>query len=178
MIWRRLLGVVAALTLLVGVSACAVPSSDAVQGVASSSSPAAPAKYGFSVLKVYPAWGTMTGADAIIYVPVFTSGVVVRVFSVEPDALGSEVCMMSVVADEVEASGACSRLGIERLDSSAPDRLGTLDGLRVLLTGLEQGDHEFDVFMYPVAQNTKTGEWRYDYEAPSVGRLLVHVPAA
>lgn len=177
MIWRRLLGVVAALTLLVGVSACAVPSSDAVQGVASSSSPEAPAKYGFQVLKVDPAWGTMTGADAIVYVPVFTSGAVVRVFSVEPDALGSEVCTMSVVGDEVDVSGACSRLSIDRLDSSETDRFGALDGLRLLLTGLEPGGHEFDVFMYPVAQNLNTGEWHYDYEPPAVARLSVHVPA-
>lgn len=174
---RRLLGVVAALLLLVGVSACAAQSSDAVRGVASSSSPEAPARYGFQVLKVTPAWGTMTGADAIIYVPVFTSGVVVRVFSVEPDALGSEVCTMSVVGGEVDVSGACSRLSIDRLDSSEPDRFGTLDGLRLLPTGLQSGDQDFDVFMYPVAQNLNTGEWHYDYEPPAVARLSVNVPA-
>lgn len=84
---------------------------------------------------------------------------------------------MSVVGDEVDVTGACSRLSIDRLDSSEPDRFGTLDGLRLLLTGLEPSGHEFDVFVYPVAQNLTTGHFRYDYEPPAVARLSAHVPA-
>ncbi len=171
MIRRRLFGVVAALSLLVGLSACAVRTESVGQGVASSASPLAPDKYGFSVLSV-------ESDGATLYVPAFWSGAVVRVLSVEPYALGSEVCAVSVVADEVKVSGACELLPLQRLESTEPDGLGTLDGLRVLLTGLAAGDHEFDVFMFPVPQNTKTGEWRYDYEAPSVDRLRVRVPAA
>ncbi len=174
--WPRLLGVVAALALLVGVSACALQSSDAVQGVASSSSPAAPAKYGFSVLNVSTLWADTDGGVATIYVPAFTSGAVVKVFTVEPYSLGSEVCTMTVVAGDVSTTGQCNRLALERLESSEPDRAGALDGLRLLLTELEPGDHEFDVFLYPVAQNLTSGEWHYDYEPPAVARLSVHVP--
>ncbi|MEV8251353.1 hypothetical protein AB0O87_10585 [Microbacterium sp. NPDC076768] len=139
-------------------------------------SPMAPDKYGFSVLSVESDAASNEGAKATVYLPVFWSGVEVRVRSVEPYAFGSEVCAVSVVGDVETASGACELLVLERLDSREGDRVGTLDGLRVLLTGLTSGEHEFDVFMFPVPQNTKTGEWHYDYEAPAVDRLRVHVP--
>lgn len=151
--------------------------SDNGQVPAAVASPMAPDKYGFSVLSVESDAALNEGATATVYVPVFWSGAEVRVRSVEPYTLGGEVCAVSVVGHVATASGACELLALQRRQETAePDRPGTLDGLRVLLTGLEPGDHEFDVFMFPVPQNIKTGEWRYDYEAPAVDRLRVHVP--
>lgn len=163
-----------AVALVMSVTAGCAP--DKGQVPATAASPMAPDKYGFSVLSVDSDAASNEGATATVYVPVFWSGAEVRVRSVEPYTLGSEVCAVSVIGDVATASGACELVALDRLDSREPDRLGTLDGLRVVLTGLTSGRHEFDVFMFPVPQNTKTGEWRYDYEAPAVDRLMVRVP--
>lgn len=165
MIWRRLLGVVAALTLLVGVSACAVQWSGGVHEAASSSSPSASASdYEFS-------WRSVSSDEATVYVPVFVTGAEVAVSLVTEDAFPAEVCRVRLLAEDAaaQASGGCELMPVQR------NANGTLHGLLVKLTGLTPGHYVYDVQVWPIARLSRTGAWCFDCEPPAVDRMSLFV---
>lgn len=126
-------------------------------------------EYSFLVLNVAPDEHADT-ATATISIPVFVTGVEVTVFAVERHERGAEVCTVRIL-EEVESSGACAVVEpLQRQEN------GTLHGLRLQLTGLPLGHHQFDVVMFPVPQDGTTGEFRYDFqEPPVIARLSVPV---
>lgn len=162
---RRIAALVGAVLLAALTSGCA--GHEPVEPSPSTSSMGS--EYSLLVLNVEPNEHSDT-ATATISIPVFVTGVEVTVFAVERHERGAEVCTVRIL-EEVESSGACAVVEpLQRQEN------GTLHGLRLQLTGLPLGHHQFDVLMYPVPQDGTTGEFRYDFpESPVIARLSVPV---
>lgn len=111
---------------------------------------------------------SVTDAAAVLYVPALSHGAVIRITRLFPHEPGVVVCEV-VVTSGVDV-GVYSDCAVE-----PPKRVnGSLDGVRLNVSGLGVGKHVLEVEKRPLLRDG--GDWDFLHGIRSIERLRVEVP--